>query len=154
MTGYLVVGVNAHPVFVLAGFISAGASDETAMVLKEQQQKPSLTIDDGLGDSRRGEDQAMIEVCLPLAVAPEIIPVVLEYIYTDRLEPEAANGDSGYAEAYCDPGTGDGTGKERGQRGSSSWYHEPTAGNGEVVARREWHRDTPSEVLVQCLITL
>lgn len=47
-------------------------------------------------------------VCLPRAVAPEIVPVILAFLYTDRLETNPENGPDGCAETYTEPGGGKG----------------------------------------------
>lgn len=47
-------------------------------------------------------------VCLPRAVAPDIVPVIMAFLYTDRLVQEPDFGHDGFAEEYLDPaGQGD-----------------------------------------------
>lgn len=109
----------------------------------------------------------MTSVCLPRAVAPDIVPVILAFLYTDRLDPDPENGSDGYSEAYADPGTRDGGGggggvavaAERemeveayrplgkrgfggdGGRGGSGGGSGKTGGSG-----KGWVAGTPSEV--------
>ncbi len=41
---------------------------------------------------------------LPRAVAPDIVPVILAFLYTDRLIQQPDFGPDGFAEEYLDPG--------------------------------------------------
>lgn len=43
-------------------------------------------------------------VCLPRAVAPDIVPVILAFLYTDRLVQQPDFGHDGFAVEYVDPG--------------------------------------------------
>lgn len=45
----------------------------------------------------------LITVCLPKAVAPEVVPVVLEFLYTDQLETDPENGPDGHGRTYVAP---------------------------------------------------
>lgn len=60
------------------------------------------------GTNGGGEDAVPPSVCLPQAVAPDIVPVILAFLYTDRLVQEPDFGHDGFAEEYLDPaGKGD-----------------------------------------------
>lgn len=43
-------------------------------------------------------------MCLPRAVVPEIVPVVLAFVYTDRLEVDAENSSDHFQASSWDPG--------------------------------------------------
>lgn len=59
------------------------------------------------GVARAIEPRGITSVCLPRAVAPEIVPVILAFLYTDKLEIDPKNSSDGKsAEAYADPGGG------------------------------------------------
>lgn len=58
------------------------------------------------GDKEDPEDAVPTTcVCLPRAVSPDIVPVILAYLYTDRLETYTDNLRDGSAEEYVDPGS-------------------------------------------------
>lgn len=42
-------------------------------------------------------------VCLPRAVAPDVVPVILAFLYTDRLVQDPDFGHDGFAKEYLDP---------------------------------------------------
>lgn len=88
--------------------------------LAEEAASPRLreaTADDGVTggtgtgtcSSRPTGDEGVIttSVFLPRAVAPDIAPVILAFLYTDRLDPSPDNGPAGFAEEYLDPELGD-----------------------------------------------
>lgn len=58
----------------------------------------------GGGGEEEGEGAVTASVCLPRAVAPDIVPVILAFLYTDRLVQEPAFGLDSFAEDYLDPG--------------------------------------------------
>lgn len=45
----------------------------------------------------------MVSVCLPSGVAPEVVPVILAFLYTDQLEIFPENSPDGYGATYVDP---------------------------------------------------
>lgn len=53
--------------------------------------------------SAEGPGSEMTSICIPQSIAPEIVPVILAFLYTDRLENNPENGPNGFAEAYHDP---------------------------------------------------
>lgn len=80
------------------------------------------------------ENTAMVSVCLPPAVAPDIVPVILAFLYTDRLEFAPENGPDGVAKEYVDPGVGGksrraGASETSRQRGSSFGGDSKEAGS-------------------------
>lgn len=50
------------------------------------------------------EGTVTASVCLPRAVAPDIVPVILAFLYTDKLVQEPDFGSDGFAQEYLDPG--------------------------------------------------
>ncbi|CAM9549795.1 unnamed protein product, partial [Ectocarpus sp. 8 AP-2014] len=64
------------------------------------------TKKDAEGGEREDPEAAVTTtcVCLPRAVSPDIVPVILAYLYTDRLETYPDNLRDGCAEEYVDPG--------------------------------------------------
>eukprot|EP00752_Nemacystus_decipiens_P012142 g10764.t1 len=50
-----------------------------------------------------GEGTMTASVCLPRAVAPDIVPVILAFLYTDKLVQEPDFSHDGFAEEYLDP---------------------------------------------------
>ncbi|CAN0433831.1 unnamed protein product, partial [Ectocarpus sp. 12 AP-2014] len=70
-------------------------------------QEASATKKDAEGGKREDPEAAVTTcVCLPRAVSPDIVPVILAYLYTDRLEAYPDNLRDGCAEEYVDPGGG------------------------------------------------
>ncbi|CAB1107021.1 unnamed protein product [Ectocarpus sp. CCAP 1310/34] len=71
-------------------------------------QEASATKKDAEGGEREDPEAAVTTtcVCLPRAVSPDIVPVILAYLYTDRLEAYPDNLRDGCAKEYVDPGGG------------------------------------------------
>lgn len=134
---------------------SAGAYKKTAADVEPQRQ-PRLKI-----DHDDFMDWESISVSLPRAVAPEIVPVVLEYLYTDKLHVETNDEDNGYARANVDPRTGDAAegdtrGDTRRHSGRSKWNIESTARARALMIKRSSGQHTQSEVryLVTVMVVL
>lgn len=82
-------------------------------------------------------------VCLPAVVAPEIVPVILAFLYTDRLETNPENGPDGHVEVYTDPVRGNCGGRASAdgcrQGGGKGWVEGEGEGEG------EWEREGDGE---------
>lgn len=128
---------------------SIGVSKEKGADIEPNRQPRFKTDHDEEGDVCM--DLGLISVYLPRAVAPEIVPVVLEYLYTDKLNVETINEDNGYAKTYIDPGTGDISegdtpGDSHQHVGRSKGCIESTARARALMIKRSSGQPTPSEV--------
>lgn len=103
------------------------------------------------------ENTAMASVYLPRAVAPDIVPVILAFLYTDRLESAPENGPDGFAKDYGDPGVegcssraaATETCRPRGRSGVGGDSREIDSSNGsggERESGRDWGERMPSKV--------
>ncbi|CAM9474506.1 unnamed protein product, partial [Hapterophycus canaliculatus] len=103
---------------VLGALVARAGTNEGEQGVVEAAASPRLrgaTVEDDVtGGGGNGNDlcytrangeEAVItaSVCLPRAVAPEIAPVILAFLYTDRLDPCPENAPAGLAEEYVDP---------------------------------------------------
>lgn len=138
---------------------SIGASKDTGANVEPNGQ-PRLKTDHGEEDDVC-MDMGLISVYLPRAVAPEVVPVVLEYLYTDKLNVETINDDNGYARTYIDPGTGDiSEGDTRGDThqhaGRSKGRIESTTRARALMMKRSSGQHTANEVryLVTVMVVL
>lgn len=140
---------------------SAETSNAGALGPNGKARRPRLTaglLSQETTDEKGGDNDVVTSVCLPRAVAPDIVPVILAFLYTDRLESDPENGSDGYSEAYTDPGTGSGVevglgmGEAYRQLGKRGFGDEgggagfgggggKTGGSG-----KGWVEGTPSEV--------
>lgn len=85
---------------------------EEASSLRVQGTTVGDSVSSGAGNdtcpSQANGEEGVIStsVCLPRAVAPDIAPVILAFLYTDRLDPDSENAPAGFAEEYLDPEIG------------------------------------------------
>ncbi|CAM9662216.1 unnamed protein product [Scytosiphon promiscuus] len=95
---------------VLGGLV-ARAEEAAKLLLRGATGGDS--VDGGAGPgtcpARANGEEGVVKasVCLPRAVAPEIAPVILAFLYTDRLDPNPENAPAGLAEEYIDPEIGE-----------------------------------------------
>lgn len=83
-------------------------ADATKLRLEETSDERNCSAVTLASPEANGEENtAMVSVCLPRAVAPDIVPVILAFLYTDRLEFAPENGSDGFAKEYVDPGVGE-----------------------------------------------
>lgn len=80
---------------------AASGAPEADGIASGWKQPPAESTAVGRGNAA---GSALTPVCLPRAVAPEIVPVILAFLYTDRLDPDPKNRPDGFAETYADPG--------------------------------------------------
>eukprot|EP00903_Cladosiphon_okamuranus_P011781 g11074.t1 len=80
----------------------AGAS-KLRLRTDSDQDGPTATAF-GAPQTNGGEESPVTaSVCLPRAVAPDVVPVILAFLYTDRLVQDPDFGHDGFAEEYHDP---------------------------------------------------
>lgn len=84
-----------------------GKADATKIRLGETSNEGNRSTGTlALSETNGEENTAMVSVCLPRAVVPDIVPVILAFLYTDRLESAPENSPDGFAKDYVDPGVG------------------------------------------------
>ena len=155
------------PIFCFFAERHTGESNAGALRPNGKAPRPRLTAGllskgtAGKGSSSGGDE--MTSVCLPRAVAPDIVPVILAFLYTDRLESDPENSSDGYSEAYTDPGARNRGGvatavegevvmeayRQAGKRGLGSDTGGGGSGGGGGKASgsgKRWVEGTPSEV--------
>lgn len=79
-----------------------GGQAAVAVERQERNEMQGNRTEKHAGSSRA--DVSLNTVCLPRAVAPHVVPIILAFLYTDRFETYPENVPDGFAESYVDPG--------------------------------------------------
>ena len=83
-----------------------GRADTSKLRLVASSNGGGRSADTNAAADENGAEDGVVpaSVCLPRAVAPDIVPVILAFLYTDRLVQQPDFGPDGCAEEYLDPG--------------------------------------------------
>lgn len=143
------------PCFVPFSVAAAGASKLRLRVDSGEDSRMSTAFAAQEANGG-GEGVVPASVCLPRAVAPDIVPVILAFLYTDRLVQEPDFGHDGFAEEYLDPAGKGGLSMSAAAmdtdracpRGSGSSGFDGGSGEAGSMSGADWDRENgvPSKV--------
>jgi len=119
-----------------------GPADTSKLRLPANSDVGSGSVGTNAAPNAHGEDDdvAPISMCLPRAVAPEIVPVILAFLYTDRFIQQPDFGPDGYAEEYCDPGVAGNSSLSEATLTGGSWDGRKGKGITPSKVRTKWVR--------------
>ncbi|CAM9822911.1 unnamed protein product [Discosporangium mesarthrocarpum] len=106
-----------------------------AMVLGAGERRHDGMVGAGAGQGGRGD---MMVVCLPWEVCPSIVPVVMEFLYTDCLELNPANRREYHEAEYTPPNA-------EQLLGTEGWGHDRSKG----TTRKQMAKDSSMEIRTQ-----